>query len=263
MAVATQTDSWQRQYRDVLAGRVQWLAVGVRDGSPLLHIVYAIDADALRAAAAPGEEVPVRVRAAAFAGGRAVAQLDTVQYFRAPAEGTELVASRAEIPVAPGRLLVRLGVELDSAHGVVYPVDSLVAPHPRAPAPELSAILLGRPGRSLSWAVSPSDTAWLDAGGIYGPRDTVAVYAEAYGLAPGGRATMTLSVRRQRTGISRVLGATAAVVEVSERFMVGDPTVALRRELDLGGLEPGTYALHLTLESGGRTIERRRGLVVR
>lgn len=264
MAIATQTDSWQRQYRDILAGRVQWLAVGVRAGQPLLHIVYAVDADALRAAGSPGTMVPVRVRAAAFGeGGRAVAELDTVQYFRAPGEGTDLVAARAEIPVAPGRLLVRLGVELDSARGAVYPVDSLVAPHPRARVPELSAILLGKPGRSLSWQVTPSDTAWLDAGGVYAPHDTVAVYAEAYGLRPGQETTMTLSVRRQRTGLSRLLGATAAEVEVSQRFVVGDPIVSLRRELDLAGLAPGIYAIHLRLETAGRTIERRRGLTVR
>ena len=34
MAVATQTDSWQRDYREILSGRAQWLAAGVRDGPP-------------------------------------------------------------------------------------------------------------------------------------------------------------------------------------------------------------------------------------
>lgn len=263
MAVATQTDSWQRRYRDILSGRAQWLAVGVRDGLPLVHIVYAIEADALRAAAPPGDLVPVRVRAAAFGeDGRAVAQLDTVQYFRSPSPETDLVASRAEFAVAPGPLRVRLGVELDTARGVIYPVDSLVAPSPAARAPELSAILLGRHGRSLSWLVTPTDTAWLDAGGVYGPHDTVAVYAEAYGLTPGREARVTLSVRRQRTGVSRLLGATASVVEVSERFAVGDRVLSVQRDLDLGGLDPGNYELHVRLESAGRVVERRRGLRV-
>src|SRR5690606_32548179 len=42
MAIATRSDSWERGYRDVLSGRAQWLAAGVRDGKPLVHIVYAI-----------------------------------------------------------------------------------------------------------------------------------------------------------------------------------------------------------------------------
>ena len=35
MAIATRSDSWERGYRDVLSGRAQWLAAGVRDGKPL------------------------------------------------------------------------------------------------------------------------------------------------------------------------------------------------------------------------------------
>lgn len=264
MAIATQTDSWQRQYRDILSGRAQWLAVGVRNGQPLLHVVYALDADAVRAAAAGADHVPVRVRAAVFGpSGRAVAQLDTVQRFPAPATGSALIAARAELPVQPGFLLVRLNVELDQDRGMIYPIDSLIAPRPDARAPELSAIALGRPGRSLPWEIHPADTAWLDAAGVYAPNDTIGVYAEAYGMPAGEEATFTLSVRRRRTGISRILGGTTAAVEVSERFVVGGATVALQRDLSLGGLAPGDYALHVRVAAAGHTIERRRGLTVR
>jgi GWxTD domain-containing protein len=265
MAIATRTDSWQRQYDEILSGRAQWLAAGVRDGQPLVHIVYALDADAVRAALPAGStHVPVRVRASFFeVGGRAVAQLDTVQFIPVPGAGAGMVAARAEVPVHPGRLLVRLGVELDAEHGMIYPIDSLIAPRPNARAPEVSALLIGLPGQSLPWQVSPADTAWLDAGGVYAGSDTISVYAEAYGMPAGQEATIRLAVTRRRTGISRVLGGNATAVQLSERFVVGDPTVPFRRDLALGGLEPGTYSLELTIEAAGRTVERRRGIVVR
>lgn len=265
MALATRTDSWQRQYRDILSGRAQWLAVGVRDGQPLVHIVYALDAESVRSArTADGRTVPVRVMASFVdRRGRAVAQLDTVHALPVPGPGANLVAARAEVPVPPGNVLVRLGVEIDSEHGMLYPIDSLVVPRPDASSPELSAMLVGRPGRSLSWQATAVDTAWLDAGGIYAATDTLAVYAEAYGLTPGREATMRLAVTRRRSGLVRLLGGEARALEISERFMVGAPMTVFRRDIALGGLEPGQYALRLTLESGGTIIERNRGLTVR
>jgi hypothetical protein len=208
--------------------------------------------------------VPVRVRASFFeTGGRAVAQLDTVQFVAVPGQGVGMVAARAEVPVSPGRLLVRLGVELDADHGMIYPIDSLVAPRPNARALEVSALLIGLPGQSLPWQLAPADTAWLDAAGVYAGSDTLSIYAEAYGLPTGQQATVRLAVTRRRTGISRVLGGNATAVQLSERFVVGDPTVPFRRDLALGGLAPGNYSLELTIEAAGRTVERRRGIVVR
>lgn len=265
MALATRTDSWQRQYSDILSGRAQWLAVGVRDGQPLVHIVYALDAESVRQARlTDATTVPVRVRASFFdRDGHPVAQLDTVHAMPVPAVGTNLVAARAEVPVPPGNVLVKLGVELDAEHGMLYPVDSLVVPRPDAVTPELSALLVGTAGRSLPWLATPADTAWLDASGVYAPADTLSVYAEAYGLSPGAEATMRLAITRQRSGLSRLLGAEAKEIEIAERFTVAQPMTTIRRDLALGGLEPGRYAIRLTLESSGRTLVRHRGLLVR
>lgn len=265
MDIATRTDSWQRGYDEILAGRAQWLAAGVRSGRPLVHIVYTLDADALRQAA-PGQvgDVPVRVRASFFdVEGVPVARLDTVQRVAVPRPGVELVAVRAEVPVSPGPLRLRFGVELDEAHGTVYPIDSLVAPRPDARTPELTALLVGTAGRSLPWSVTPGDTAWIDAAGVYSPHDTLSVYAEAYGLPVGEAITVRTSVTRQRSGLSRLLGGTARAVELTERLVVSEPTFRFRRELALGGLAAGGYALEFRLEAGGKVIERRRGIVVR
>lgn len=264
MAVATQTDSWQRHYRDILSGRAQWLAVGVRDGHPLVHIVYALEAEAIRQSpTSTTGTVPVRVRASFLdRDGHAVATLDTVQFVAVPGPGARMVAARAEVPVEPGDLRVRLGLELNPQRGMVFPVDSLVAPAPAAETLELSAVLLGRSGQSLPWQVTPADTAWLDAAGVYAPGDTVVMYAEAYGLRVGGQAKVRVQVTRSRTGLGRLFGSRSAAITLSETIRAGSPTLALRRELALADLEPGDYALEVTVESGGKRIERRRGITI-
>jgi hypothetical protein len=266
MAVATQTDSWQRSYRDILSGRTRWYAAGVRDGLPLVHIVYALDAEALRALPRSAEisGVTVRVRASFLdATGRTVATLDTVQVLPMPSADAQLVAARAEVQVAPGPLTVRFGVEATPTLGAVYPVDSLVAPRPDATSLELSAVLLGRTGHSLPWEATPSDTAWLDAAGVYSPDDTLTVYAEGYGIALGTGATMTVAITRQRGGLGRLLFGNHTAVSITERLVAQGRVVPFRRELALGGLDAGEYTLEFTVSSGGRVITRRRGLVIR
>ncbi|MEO8479926.1 MAG: hypothetical protein ABI542_09880 [Gemmatimonadota bacterium] len=266
-AIATQTDSWERGYDNLLSGKVQWLATGVRNGQPLLHLIYAIDADAVRVQALMSGEgkVGVRVRVAVLdPRGRTVARLDTLQFVGVPSAAARFVAARAEVLVRPGPLRVRVGVELSPEVGGIFPVDSLIAPRPDARSLELSAVLLGVVGRSLPWRVTPSDTAWLDAGGIYAAGDTLAMYLEAYGLQPEAPATLTVAISRPRTGLARLLGGHKTELTLSEEIShPNSPTLRLHRAIALGELDPGTYALEVTVSSGGRTVVRRRGIVVR
>lgn len=265
ITIATETTAWERSYDGILTGRAQWLAAGERDGQPLAHLIYAVDAEALRAVGARlGESsVPLRVRAS-FLGrdGSVVATLDTVQRLRVPSEGARLVAARVEVPVRPGLLKVRYGVEVGPDLGAIYPVDSLVAPRTRGRRLEASALLVGRPGVSLSWEATPTDTAWLDAGGIYPVGDTLAVYAEAYGVQPGVPVEVTLSLTRARTGLSRLLGGRTQVIALSERLTSEGGVLRIRRQLGLGEVEPGDYALELVVNADGQRVVRRRGLTV-
>ncbi|HET9134724.1 MAG TPA: hypothetical protein VFN90_10490 [Gemmatimonadales bacterium] len=267
MAIATATDSWERRYATPLPGRAIWLPAGIRDGRPLLHLVYAVDAGALRdrAAATGAASLRMRVRATFVdARGRAVARLDTVQVVPVPGPQSQLMAMRAEVPVPPGRMLVRLGVEAGAELGIVYPVDSLEVPAFTAPTPSLSALLVGVAARGLPWAATPADTAWLDVGSVYQPTDTVQVHAEAYGLRPGDIVTVKVAITRRRSGVARLLGGRDDGVAFTERLAVGrGGQVTYRRALGLAGLAPGTWALELVLEAGGRVLERRRGLEVR
>ncbi len=265
ITIATETTAWERSYAGVLTGRAQWLAAGERDGQPLAHLVYAVDADSLRQIGARRGEhsVPVRVRASFLArDGNVVATLDTVQHLPMPGEGVRLVAARVEVPVRPGPLKVRYGVDAGPELGAVYPVDSIVAPRIGGRRLEASALLMGRERVSLPWEATPTDTAWLDAGGIYPVGDTLTVYAEAYGLQAGVRAEVSLSLTKERTGLSRLLGGRTQVIALSERVTTPGGPLRIRRQLGLGELEPGQYALELVINANGQRVVRRRGLTV-
>lgn len=265
ITIATQTTAWQRHYPSVLTGRAQWLAVGERNGQPLAHLIYAVDADSLRQwAARRGEPaVPLRVRAAFLArDGRVVATLDTVHHLPVPSAGARLVAARAEVPVRPGLLKVRYGVEAGPELGVIYPVDSLVAPRTAGRRLEVSALVVGRERVSLRWEATPEDTVWLDAGGMYAAGDTLTVYAEAYGLAADLPVEISLSLTRERTGLGRLLGGRQQVIALSERIASPGGPLRIRRQLGVGEVAPGQYVLELVVRSGDQRVVRRRGLTI-
>lgn len=265
ITIATETTAWERSYAGVLTGRAQWLAAGERDGQPLAHLIYAVDADSLRQwSTRRGEpSVPLRVRASFLArDGSVVATLDTVHRMPVPSADARLVAARVEVPVRPGLLKVRYGVEAGPDLGAIYPVDSIVAPRIAGRRLEASALLIGRERVSLPWEATPSDTAWLDAGGIYSANDTLAVYAEAYGLAAGVPVEVSLSLTRERTGLSRLLGGRQQVIALSERITSPGGPLRLRRQLGLGEVAPGQYVLELVVSGGGQRVVRRRGLTI-
>jgi hypothetical protein len=172
------------------------------------------------------------------------------------------VAARVEVPVRPGLLKVRYGVEAGADLGVIYPVDSIVAPRISGRRLDASALLMGRERVSLSWEATPSDTAWLDAGGIYPVGDTLIVYAEAYGLPAGVPVDVSLRLTRERTGLSRLLGGRTQVISLSERVQSLGGPLRIRRQLGLGELTPGPYALELVINAGGQRVVRRRGLTI-
>jgi hypothetical protein len=263
LAIATQSDSWERQYAARLPGRVQWYAIGSRDGHPLVHMVYAVDAEALRAQPGTGP-VPVALRGGFFRrDGQVVASLDTVQLVRRPAAGVRQVALRAEVVVPPGDHKVRVGVELSPRTGSIFPGDSLRVPAVTGDTLELSALLVGQASQGLAWAITAEDTAWLDPVPVYGANDTVTVYAEAYGARPGTEYQVRVTVTRQRSALAKLFRGGRDAIALTERSRLDGDRAKLRRALALGGLEPGNYILELVVEGGGSRTVRRRGLTIR
>ncbi len=264
IAVATASDSWERAYATTLEGWAQWMAVGVRRGRPLVHVVYAVDSDQLREAFGAAVTVPMRVRVVAFDSvGTLLGSLDTLQVVPIPAPGVHQIAMRAELSVPPGAVRFRLGVEASPGVGAVYPVDSLALPDVAGDSLALSAILAGRAGAALPWAPSADDTVWIAPAWVFSPQDTLVVYAEAYGVRGASPATVRLTVTRQRTGLARIFGRSVSAIALAEPVRPAGGVLAIRRSIALGGLEPGIYALHVEVVQGGRSTSRRRDLTIR
>lgn len=263
VAIATRSDSWERQYTTILRGRAQWLPAGVRDGLPLVHLVYAVDAAALRALPGTGL-IPLTVRAVFLdRAGRPTASLDTMQFLERPGQATRFVAVRAEMLVPPGRQLVRLGVEASPSLGAVYPVDSLLVPSISGVSLGVSALLMGKPSQALAWQPTVSDTAWLDAVGIFTSSDTLTVYAELYGVPANSPVVVRLSVRRQRSAFARLFTGGTDALTITEPIGIVASPVVWRRALGLGGLPSGNYLLEFSVEAAGEKVVRRRSLAIR
>jgi len=266
MAIATRTDSWERQYSDRLTAQAQWFAVGERDGFPTLHLLYAIDASALRAL--PGADtlamVPVTARAVALDDrGATVGALDITELVPMPLAGTRFAALHAVMGVKPGVIRVRLGVEASPAVGNVFPVTSLVAPVVTGGSLTMSALVVGEPTRSLPRVVSGADTAWFDANSTYLASDTVVIYAEGYGIRDTVPVTMRLTVSQGRSAVARWLGRPHATISLTERLTPGGNVIVFRRALGLGALKPGDYTVELRLEQNGRGATRQRTITIR
>lgn len=263
LAVATQSDSWEREFDSLLTGRVQWYATGVVDGKPLVHLVYTVDADAIRALPGSGP-VPITLRGGFFRpGGAVVATIDTVQYLLRPAAETRLLALRAAVTVPPGEYRIRVGVDAGPQLGAIFPADSLRVPDVLGDTLELSALLIGGPQHGLSWVVTPEDTVWLDPLPVYQPHDTVTLYVEAYGAVAPGPYSLRVTLSQQRGTIARLVRGRGDRIELTEETTLEGARAKIRRSLALGGLAPGQYILEVVVEGNGQLSRRRRGLVIR
>lgn len=262
IAIATQTDSWDRRYARPLKGWAQWLPAGRRDGKPVVHLVYAIDAAMLRALGRP-DSIPVTVRAVFFDSlGRPDARLDTVQVMGGPSPKARAVAVHTELVVPPGRHRVRVAIEVPGNVGSLSAVDTLLIPDVTGRELTVSALLLGTAARSLQWIASPADTAYLDPSLAFHASDTLAVYAEAYGARPGTEMKVRLTIRRQRSALGRLFGGGRDEITIGEMLPAPNEVLRWRRGVELSRLEPGNYVLELTVEAGGKRVVRRRGLAV-
>lgn len=265
IGVATATNAWPRTYAITMGGRVQWLVAGTRDGLPLIHIVYGVDAAMVSMLPVNQRTglIPITVRAVFLDGnGHVVAALDTVQLVHRPAADAGLLAARAELPVPPGTVHMRLNVEANRAIGAVYPLDTLAVPNVHGNVLALSSILLGLPGRSLAWLPAGDDTVWLAPGNSYRASDTVAVFLEGYGLRPGTTYTVHLGLTRQQSALTRLIRGHRESVTLTERLTFPEATGQIRRALALQGLQAGVYRMQVLVEGGGAQVARWRTIVV-
>jgi hypothetical protein len=174
-----------------------------------------------------------------------------------------MVTLRAEVPVPSGTRKIRLGVELSPRLGSLFPIDSVVVPQLRGARLDLSSLVVGTAARGLPWQATAEDTVWFDGTGVYGPSDTLVVYAEAYGVRSGAGYSSRLAIIRQRGAIARFFSGEQAAISVRDENRFEGEVGRFRRALVLGGLAPGNYTVQLTVEGPGGKAVRERGITIR
>ena len=252
--LGTTTDSHTLTFARELGVRTDVLAVGRRDGKPLVQITYAIEGEDLRPAQVPrGLLYSVRIRFVAMDSlGNVVATLDTTRGYVAstPVPQREHLLGRIDVPTVPGKLTYRLAVEQAADAGFVTPTDTLDVAPLRGAGPTLSDIALGTEQGSLAWVRPASgDTVYFSPLRRFHRGEVVRVYYETGGLPPGAAYTTEVAVRKGRTSggfLKRLFGGggTAVKLEFEEQAGIEAGT---ERAVSTERLSPGAYRMEVKI----------------
>ena len=262
--LGTTTDSHTLTFERELGVRTDVLAVGRRDGKPLVQLTYAIEGEDLRPVRVPrGLLYSVRIRFVAMDSlGNVVASLDTTRGYiaSAPVPLREHLLGRIDIPTVPGRLAYQLSVEQAADAGFVTPTDTVEVAPLQGAWPTLSDIALGTEEGSLAWVRPESgDTVYFSPLRRFRRGEVIRVYYEMGGLRPGAPYTTEVAVRKGKTrgGLLRRLfggGGTAVKLEFEEQAGIEAGT---ERGVSTERLSPGSYRLEVKItDADGREAVR-------
>ncbi len=252
--LGTTTDSYTLTFNRELGVRTDVLAVGRRNGQPLVQLTYAIEGEDLRPVKVPrGLLYSVRVRFVAMDSlGRVVASLDTTRGYLASAAvpAREHLLGRIDVPTVPGKLTYRLSVEQAADAGFVTPTDTVEVAPLEGSGPTLSDIALGTAQGSVAWVRPESgDTVYFSPLRRFHRGEVILVYYETGGLAPGTPYTTEVAVRKGKTsgGFLRRLfggGGTAVKFEFEEEAGIEAGT---ERGVSTERLSPGSYRMEVRI----------------
>ncbi len=251
--ILTTTDDHELRFARGIGGRVAALAIGAAGNRSLVHLTWVLPVDD----PSPDGRVarPLRVRLALLPldGGDPVA-LDTVVEAEVRRDGGGATATgRAALAVPAGRWRVRAALALDDSTGRVFPTDSVTAPPVDGRTLAVSDLALSGPGRGVAWSPEASDTAYLSPFFEWRRSDTLSLYHEIYGLAPGSRYLGELRVRRGRR----------VVLSLADAGEGADGPTRVTRTLSLARLRPGAYTIEIVItDERGRVARRSRALQV-
>lgn len=268
IAVGTRGDSWRLRFADPLAARIEIAAVGADSNGPNVQVAFAVPGSSLRAVQAPqGVVYPVRMRATVLAlDGRTVASIDTTRAFvtRTEVPPREHLLGRVALRVPPGVYTVRVALESDRA-GVVTARDTIRVASPDGPAIGLSDLAVGTRAVHLPWRTVGNDTAWANPLGMFRREQGLELYYELAGLDAGTAYRTDIAIRRPSGGsvLRRVLGGGGAAIKFGFDGIHPGGLEAVRREVSLNELKPGSYTLEVVVSTrDGRTATRQRALTV-
>jgi len=250
--VGTTTDSYELRFPHDLHPVISSFVLADSESRPVLHVVFALPASALRSFPAPGGvgfpfEFHLIVYDSAY---RRVGGVDTLRIFESPADLpvgsylTEQLAAR----VPPGDFHFHFVVEeLQADAGAVVSAEPITVPRTDSGF-SASDLVLGLQGSGLVLKRRGGDVPLNPLGRF--PRDgTAELYYELYGLPLGATVATRVSVHPERPrGFFRRLfgGGRGANLEYNTVTDAGG-RMRVRQRIGLGGLAPGRYVLTVDL----------------
>ena len=265
ITTGTTTDSYALRFPHDLNPVVSSFVLADSARHPVLHVVFALPATALRPYQAPGGVgYPFEFRLIVYDSGyRRVGGVDTIRVFHSPTELQEgsFLTEQLAVPLPPGDYHFHFVVEeLQAEAGALVAAQPVTVPRTDAGF-SASDLVLGRQGSGLvlKW---PGGDIPLNPLERF-PRDgTIEIYYELYGLPQGASVATKVSVQPAggRSIFQRIFGggrganlAYNTVTDAAERTRV-------RQQIVLAGLPPGRYVLALDLQDEAthqRAVRRR------
>ena len=252
IAVGTATDSYELRFAHDLAPVLSSFVLADAERRPVLHVVFALPARALRAYPAPGGvgfpfEFRLIVYDSAF---RRVAGLDTLRVFHTPTELPEgsFLTEQLAVPVPPGDYHFHFVVEeLQADAGALVHGEPVAVPRTDSGF-SASDLVLGRMGSGLVLRRADGDVPLNPLARF--PRDgTVELYYEVYGLPEGASVATRVTVQPAggRSFFQRLFGGGRGANLEYTTVTGADGRARVRQQIVLSGLAPGRYVLGLEL----------------
>ena len=245
IATATTTDSYLLHYDHPLRAVVQRYGLAPRGpGSSRLLVVYAVPGEDL--AAAGRDSIPLRLHLIALDAAEQAVETDSVRTVAVPTTGG-LATGLLDLAVPPGRYRLTAVLEAGDTRGRALRWDDVVVPDLGGSTVELSDLVVGRPG-SLVWR-GGEQAVDLNPGNAFAGVDTLALYYEVAGLAPGTTYRTRIEVQRTDRGIvERVTGRDRRPIVLGFEEQVTRSARGLTRSVDLQQIPAGDYRITVTLE---------------
>jgi GWxTD domain-containing protein len=265
IAVGTRTDSYELTYARRLKLEADVVVAGHDSAGSLLHVAYAIPGFALHEVPTQtprGHLYPVRLRLSVFdRAGRAIAAVDTTRLFmsRDPVPSNEHLVGQLQVPVVPGDLVYRLGIEQGDDNGIILASDTITAGDFSGNVFELSGLILGSREANLTWRPTLADTVWFNPLGRYRRTSPMELYYEVYGLAEGSTVkTEVLITKAGGGGFLGIFGSKKPAIRLAFEDRSDGPETHFRRSVSLERLSAGRYWIEVLARDADGTLRRNR-----
>jgi GWxTD domain-containing protein len=255
------TDRYELSFPRRLNAAAQVLSVGRGEGGSLVHFVFALKVDSLKADTTDGMiSYPIEVRILVTSpAGDVLSTTDITRHYQVdhPLPPGRFLMGREVVTVPPGRRNFRLAIQQGDSLGGVLPSGSVLVGRYGFGGDSLaiSDLVLGSRNFELTWIPTPEDTVFFNPLRTFAEGSSLELYYEVYGLRAGTTYGTQLSVRRK--------GRSRAEITLGFSEVAGTDVTRSRRTISLDRLEAGEYTLQIDVKSpDGRTVRQTRTFLV-